>query len=137
MVALPWFAELELSWSGSSLMLWVQWFVPGKYRWSWGSGELCPPWQRIFEAVTLCSQVHTATRIIDMPCYGLLELNESCSPRLRGLWTSILLWIGNYLHPKPFLTHKARVTKSASSTLFRSKETTVLERLNNLFLRSL
>ena len=58
MVALPWFDELELSMSGSFLMSWVMWFVPRKYRWSWGWGGLCPPWQRIFEAVTLCSQVH-------------------------------------------------------------------------------
>ena len=128
MVALPWFAELELSGSGSFLMSWVQWFVPGKYRWSWGSGELCPPWQRIFEAVTLCSQVHTATRIIDMPCSGLLELNESFSPRLRGFLTPIPLWIGNCLHPKRFLTHQARVTKFTSSTLFCPKETTVYKR---------
>ena len=76
MVALPWFDELELSMSGSFLMSWVLWFVPGKYCWSWGWGKLCPPWQRIFEAVTLCSQMHTATRIIDMPCSGLLELTS-------------------------------------------------------------
>ena len=120
MVALPWFAELVLSGSGSFLMSWVQWFVPGKYRWSWGSGELCPPWQRIFEAVTLCSQVHTATRIIDMPCYGLLERNESCSPRLRGLWT----------YPTPFLTRKACFTESALTHIIEGNN--CLETLNNL-----
>ena len=42
-----------------------------------------------------------------LPTHGFPLLADcgATNSCLRGLWTSIPLWIGNYLHPKPFLTH--------------------------------